>query len=197
MARVEKKLYLLRHGDVGGGGRLIGSTDLPLAAEGLGQLDRTAAMLQRKGIGSIFTSPLGRCLQTVERLGLDDSEVCVHQALREVHFGAWEGLCFSEIAREYPEEVRTWSTWSTAFTFPGGENMGDFLARVGEAAELIDRHPADNLLVVSHGGVIRQLICHYLGLEARNYLLFDIAAGCCSTLDLYSQGGVLTGLNLG
>jgi broad specificity phosphatase PhoE len=56
---------------------------------------------------------------------------------------------------------------------------------------------ADRLLVISHGGVIRQLICSCLGLGPENYLAFDIQPGLCSVIELHSQGGVLVGLNQG
>ncbi len=191
-----KTLYLLRHGSIGSQGRYIGATDLPLVPEGYAQLESSAELLRQEGIVSVFSSPLCRCLQTVERLRLN-AELIVHPALREIDFGEWEGLTFPEIARNFPKDVQSWASWSTAFSFPGGENTGEFLTRVRAASELLDSHPAEKVLVVSHGGMIRQLLCHYLGLEPQNYLAFDIAPGKYSTLSLHSEGGVLTALNLG
>lgn len=191
-----KTLYLMRHGDTGAGGRFIGSTELPVTNIGLGQVAVTGQMLQDFGISAVLCSPMLRCRQTVEQLGLADI-VNFRDDLREVHFGLWENKTFSEISREWPEEVDSWATWSEEFCFPEGEKTADFLARIKSVKQEIDAMEQERVLVVSHGGVIRQLICLYLGLAPVNYLLFDIKAGCYSTLALFSEGGILVSLNSG
>lgn len=193
---MSKTLYLLRHGDTGAAGRFIGSSDVPLADSAYGQLDRVQEEMRRKPVTRILCSPQRRCVQTVEHLGLA-AEVTFCPELREVDFGAWERKTFSEIANQYPAEVDDWSTWSADFCFPGGEKTTDFLARVGEVQQIINSLEDEHVLVISHGGVIRQLICAYLGLPSENYLLFDIKAGYYSTISLFSEGGVLTSLNSG
>ena len=191
-----KTLYLLRHGETAANGRFIGSTDLPVAPHGFVQLDTTRDLLRKEGISRIFRSPMLRCRQTSEYLGLwqtaEESAV-----LREIDFGDWEGKTFDEISREWPEKVQEWGTWSESFTFPAGESIGGFVARVRKAKSLIDSCDDEKILVISHGGVIRTLICLYLGLSADKYLLFEIKAGCYATLSLFSEGGVLTSLNRG
>ena len=82
-------------------------------------------------------------------------------------------------------------------TSPGGKSIGAFLARINEIRQMIADEPAEKLLVISHGGVIRQLICSFLGLGPDRHLAFEIQPGLCSVVDLHSQGGVLTGLNQG
>lgn len=191
-----KTLYLLRHGETAANGRFIGSTDLPVAPHGFLQLDTTRDLLLKEGITRIFCSPMLRCRQTAEHLGLwQRAEECAE--LREIDFGDWEGKTFTEISSTWPEKVQEWGTWSESFTFPAGENIGGFLDRIREVKSCIDSCDDEKILVISHGGVIRTLICLYLGLSAGNYLLFEIKAGCYATLSLYSDGGVLTSLNCG
>lgn len=191
-----RNLYLLRHGKTGTGGRYIGASDLPLAAEAYFRLSDTATSLRTKPLTQILCSPMRRCRQTAEHLGLQIG-MEVWEDLREVDFGLWEGKTFAEIAGEYPDVVELWASGSTDFAFPGGERIADFLARVRRVRERIDRMEEDNLLVISHGGLIRHLICDYLGLSSPNYLLFDVKAGLYSSLSVYSQGGILTALNSG
>lgn len=191
-----KTLYLMRHGDTGAGGRFIGSTELPVTKKGLVRIAAAGKMLQGSGISAVLCSPMLRCRQTVEQLGFADI-VNFRDNLREVHFGLWENKTFSEISHQWPEEVESWACWSEEFCFPEGEKTADFLARVKSIKQEIDTMEQENILVVSHGGVIRQLICLYLGLDPVNYLLFDIKAGCYSTLALFSEGGILVSLNSG
>jgi broad specificity phosphatase PhoE len=191
-----KTLYLLRHGSTGQNGRFIGSTDLPVTPSGFEQIAETRMLLQHLGISTLYCSPMLRCRQTADHLGLGlEREEC--SSLKEIDFGFWEQKTFDEIAAKWPKEVQEWANWSEAFTFPGGENTGNFLKRVQAAREIIDNSREERVLVVAHGGVIRQLICLYLGISSDKYLLFDIKAGCYSTLSLFSDGGILTSLNSG
>jgi alpha-ribazole phosphatase len=191
-----KRLYLLRHGRVDTGGRYIGSTDLPLLQEGREDLAAVAPYLRRQNFDSVLCSPLLRCRQSLEVLDLDvRSEICPE--LREIDFGAWEGLTFSEILQRDPLLVEKWAVWSEGFRFPGGEGIGTFLDRIKTIRRRVETDPGERLLIISHGGVIRQLVCSCLGLGPENYLAFDIQPGLCSVIDLHPQGGVLVGLNQG
>lgn len=193
---MDKTLYLLRHGSTGQNGRFIGSTDLPVARSGFAQLDETSTVLQSLGISAMYCSPMLRCMQTALHLKLGlhiHEEAC----LKEIDFGLWEQKTFDEISVQWPKEVDEWANWSEMFTFPGGENTGHFLQRIQNAKSLIDSSNAERILVVAHGGVIRHLMCLYLGISSDKYLLFDIKAGCYSTLSLFSDGGILTSLNSG
>lgn len=191
-----KTLYLLRHGDTAANGRFIGSTDLPVSPNGYPQLEATRERLQSAGITAIFCSPMLRCRQTAEMLELGPA-IIENADLREIDFGAWEGKTFAEIVQGWPNTVRDWSTWSEQFSFPEGENTGAFLKRIDAVKKSIDSCNDEHILIISHGGVIRSLICLHLGFSPDKYLLFDVKAGCYSTLSLYSDGGVLTSLNSG
>lgn len=191
-----KTLYLLRHGATAANGRFIGKTDLPVVDSGYVQLEKTRVLLSEEGVSEILSSPMLRCRQSSEHLQLG-LETVVLDDLREIDFGNWEERNFQEISESWPDEVAAWSVWSEQFAFPGGENIGDFLRRLKKVQEYIAQCKAEKLLVVTHGGVIRHLLCLYLNISPRNYLLFDIRPGRYTTLSLHSQGGVLTSLNCG
>lgn len=191
-----KTLFLLRHGDTGVGGRLTGATDLPVDSSGYARLQSTRVLLRKERISAILCSPMLRCRQTAQELALDP-EVELDHDLREIDFGQWEGMTFDEISAAWPEKVREWSNWSEDFTFPGGENIGVFLRRLQRVRQRIDLCSDERLLVITHGGVIRHLLCLYLCLPPEKYLLFAAKPGCYSTLSLFSEGGVLTSFNRG
>ncbi len=63
--------------------------------------------------------------------------------------------------------------------------------------EMLKATSARRPLLVTHGGVIRRLICVSLGIAPEKSLVFNVRAGRCAIIDLHSQGGVLAGLNIG
>ena len=190
-----KTVFLLRHGDTGRQGCYIGATDVPLSTEGSLQIGRTAGILQQENISRIFSSPMRRCRESCERLGL----CCpceYHDSLREIDFGRWEGKRFAELAESDAPQVVAWAKDPESFCFPGGESIAGFRQRVAVCRELILAAPESRLLLVTHGGVIRHLLCLMLDLPAEKYLAFDVQPGSFCSLQVYSDGGVLTGFNL-
>ena len=193
---MKKKLTLLRHGKTGLGDRYIGSKDIPLSPAGVAGIANLKPVFADQEIDGIVASPMLRCRQSGELLFPDRSLTC-DENLREIDFGRWEGLNFSEIVKKDPDLVDTWATGATDFCFPQGERVSDFMSRVHVAGEWLAKSTAKNILVIAHGGVIRVLICYFLQLESSNYLLFQVKKGRYATLDLFKEGAVLTGLNLG
>lgn len=191
-----KKLYLLRHGRVDTKGRYIGSTDLPLLPEGREDLAAIAPFLRRQNFDTLLCSPLLRCRQSLEILNLA-VRTAICDELREVDFGEWEGLTFAEIVHRDALLVEQWAALSEDFSFPKGEGIGAFLRRIKEVRRMITEQSAERILIISHGGVIRQLICSFLGLGPDKHLAFEIQPGLCSVIDLHTEGGVLVGLNQG
>lgn len=193
---MNRRLILLRHGDTGLPGRYIGASDVPLSAAGMAQLKELRPYLQESAIDHILSSPLQRCRQTTELL-LPGRKVDYDEALREINFGRWEGGTFSQIVESDPELVEQWATGGVHFCFPDGERLGAFQARVAAIGERLIQAQEQTILVVTHGGVIRTLICSLLNLSPSDYLLFQVETGRMATLDLFPEGAVLTGLNLG
>ncbi len=93
-----------------------------------------------------------------------------------------------------PAGARAWSEFADGFAFPGGESLAGFGERIGRAAQGLARRESGTVVCVAHGGVIRALICHFLGLPLRDYLLFDITPGSVTTLRIWGERGVLAGL---
>lgn len=191
-----KTIYLLRHGSTDAHGKFVGATNIGVSESGFQQLAQLKDHISSLTIDSVLCSPMRRCVETVSYLQLPQPVDYIDD-LREIDFGLWENKSFEDIVHEWPEEVNTWSQRSPGFTFPEGEGIADFLLRVERSANLIEQDKNTKILVVSHGGMIRHLICSFLRLAPENYLLFNVQAGHLSTLELYSEGGILTSLNQG
>ena len=191
-----KTIYFLRHGTVGMDGRFIGSSDLPLTEQGIEQIRQSRLFLSLIPFNKAYVSPLLRCTQSLKHLDIPiESEIL--RELREINFGDWEKKAYNDLLENYPEQVESWQKSPDAFCFPGGDSIKDFHHRISRLAETLSAKDYENLLIVSHGGVIRHLICSFLRLPLENYLLFDVKPGTIAKVRLYSEGGILCGLNMG
>jgi alpha-ribazole phosphatase len=189
-------LFLLRHGRTVLAGKMVGSTDVELAGDGIKQIHTLREMIHGEKFQRVFCSPMRRCKQTAEILDLE-AEISYVDELREINFGRWEGLEFSDIESQEPQMIQNWMENPDEFCFPKGECRSDFILRIeefkGRMLSLADK----KILIITHGGVIRHLICLYLGLPVNNYLLFQVGEGLLTTLDCFGERGVLTGFNIG
>lgn len=193
------RLYLLRHGPAAiSPGCLVGSTDAPLSGQGLVRLSGLIEPYLQS-VECWYCSPMLRASQTFDCLrqyGCSiEHPVYSDERLREIDFGNWEMKTFAEIAAADPAKVTAWQEY-TNFVFPSGEAVADFVLRVREMLEVLTA-ASGSVGVVTHGGVIRTMICMVLGLPVQNYLLFDVQPASLTILDLFAGGsGVLRGLNL-
>jgi broad specificity phosphatase PhoE len=191
-----KRIYLIRHGEIDGitAGRFFGATDLPLTARGRSQVGRLAGLLPTGLLAPdtetwCVASPLLRARQTAEAVtGAAGLAVHTDADLREMDFGAWEGLTAAEIEARFPGALERWIEPGGDTAFPGGESLDEFDARVARARERILARPEETVLVFTHGGVVRALICGLLGLGRECFWLFDVQLASVARVDLW--GGI-------
>jgi len=191
----KKTLFLLRHGETVLNGLYVGSTDVSLADRGRSQVLRTGKVLANEKIEQIYCSPMKRCLETMNLLHLD-APTEIDGNLKEIDFGRWEGKSFEEINRSDKDMVEDWRTNGEAFCFPGGECLKVFNSRAEKFAEKLFSAAEKTILVVAHGGTIRQLLCICLGLSPEKKMVFQINPGHFSTVILHGELGILTSLNV-
>lgn len=150
------ELLLVRHGETDWNrqGRVQGHVDTPLNATGLEQARALAAELAVETLAAVYASDLVRARDTAELAALVHGlEVTVDGDLREKNFGTWEGLTAAEIAGRFPGAVR--GRWGD------GETSEVVTERAIAAIDRIRaRHPAETVLVVSHGGPLRAILRH-------------------------------------
>ncbi len=189
------KLCLMRHGATTLNGCYVGATDIALSDSGVRQVQRTAALLRDENFTKIFCSPMLRCRQTVKLLELG-GVVEYNTLLKEVDFGSWEKKSFNEIVATDKALVDAWAADSDDFSFPQGESLAGFRSRVQLFKEKLYECDEQSILVVTHGGIIRHLICELLCLVSEKYLVFQVLPGTFTSLQLHSEGGILTGFNI-
>lgn len=161
---VETRIDLLRHGETAGGRRLRGARrDDPLSRHGWRQLERATAAIADWTV--VATSDQRRCRDfgttLAARLGCDHR---VDGRLREYDFGDWDGRELADLWREDGERLAAFLGNPGAVTPPGGEHAADFRVRVRVAwDDLLAAHRGRPVLVIGHGGVLRQLVADVLG----------------------------------
>jgi len=160
---------------------LCGSTDVPLSDVGRRQAQLLARRLQPIVFETLYSSPLGRALETARLIGeAIGRKPVVDQRLAELNYGAWEGRTFEEIKRATPAVYWAWDADPANLAPPEGETGVQLIERVTPfMAEVAQRHRSGNVVVVCHKTVCRLLACHILGVplsEYRRRITMDNAA---------------------
>jgi alpha-ribazole phosphatase len=158
------RVLLIRHAETEMAGRFCGHSDPDLNAPGQAQLARLAQVLSTEKIGEIYSSDLRRAQSTAQAIAAGRNiPLTLRPALREIHFGKWEGLTWAEIEHMDPAYARKWVDGHPHVPAPAGESFPKFEARVlDEVCQLIDRD-AEAIAVVTHAGVLRVVLRHLHG----------------------------------
>jgi len=179
-------IYMLRHGDCRRDDvkRFVGRTDLPLNRTGRCQAEFWQRELAPIPFWRILCSDLDRSVETARIIANGVGQAAqVHEWLREIDLGAWDGLAIADVRRDFPGEYEKRGDDLFRYRTPAGESFSDLAARVIPSFTELVSASSGNLLIVGHAGVNRLIICHLLGLSPEN--LFDLPQeyGCLTVLD--------------
>lgn len=193
------KLLLVRHGitEFNSNRRFCGYSDIELSATGYKQVERLRGRLADEQIDAVYCSDLRRAVVTAEIISSGyEVDIVTCSELREINYGDAEGLTFDEIDRLYPELAESITNFSSELNFPGGESFDKFTGRVSKFSDQLDKHaPSETILIVSHGGPIRTLVCHLLDMDQSHWRQISISNASLSIVEVLPQGAVLSLLN--
>ena len=169
-------VWLARHGETEWAklGRHTGRTDVPLTDTGRAEAAALGRRLAGHAFGLVLTSPLSRAAETTAIAGFGDAAVA-DPDLREWDYGDLEGRLTEEIRADYPG----WTIWRGPW--PGGESLGQVAARADRVLGRIAAARGD-VLVVSHGHLLRVLAARWLELAPRSGGLFALGTATVSVL---------------
>jgi len=190
-------LFLVRHGKIDAGeGLYIGHSDVPLSREGIDQAERLKARLAREKIAAVYSSDLIRTRRTAEIISsARNLKVSLNPELRELNFGAMEGKSYLEIRGLYPSLSTEWFA-GPDFALPGEESLKDLEKRLKTFLNLVVKSRTDeNVLLVSHKGAIRVLVCVLIGLPTQDYWKIAMDHASLTIVDIYPEGAILQLLN--
>lgn len=155
----------LRHGESIGNAesRWQGQSDYALTEKGRAQAQALAKRwkAERVTFDLIITSPLVRARETATIIASAlDANLELDPILMERHIGEMEGLTAEEVRR------RPQPPFVTPYDPIGGEGEGDWalFLRAGQALHRLLRRAAGSYLIVSHGGLLNQLMNAIIGI---------------------------------
>ena len=168
MSSHDKPVYhfvFLRHGESIGNAqsRWQGQSDYALTERGRTQARALAERWKSEGVkfDRIIASPLSRAKETAEIIASAlDVKLEFDPIWLERHIGEMEGLTAEEV-RKRPQPP-----YITPYDSIGGEGEGDWalFLRAGQALHNLLRRPAGSYLIVSHGGLLNQLMNAIIGI---------------------------------
>jgi probable phosphoglycerate mutase len=155
------EILLIRHGETlwNQQGRMQGQQDSPLTPVGMNQARQLARRLKAVEFTALYSSDLGRAHQTARCIADETGhEVIAEPGLRERNFGIFEGLTNTEIKARHPADYEVFAKRLPEYCMSGGESAAQFRERVVHTMErIVQRHPNETIVVVSHGLVLDAL----------------------------------------
>lgn len=194
------RLLLVRHGitEYNSTRRFAGYSDIEMSAAGYRQVERLRDHLANEKIDVIYSSDLKRAMATAEVISSGRMvDIITCPELREINYGDAEGLTFQEISHFYPELAESIANYDLQLEFPGGESFAGFTARTCMLMDRLNKYvPTEQtILIVSHSGPLRTLICHLLGIDQSHWRKFRIDNASLSIVEMYPQRTIISLLN--
>lgn len=169
--------------------------DVALNAQGRAEAEALVGRLQGVPLDAIYCSPQPRTQQTAQPLAARRGlAIRVDAAFDEVELGDWTGRTFDEV-----RDQAAWQHWLAhrgSAQPPGGEPFAEVARRSSAGLRrLVERHPDAQVLVVSHGDVLKAMIAGCLGLSLDHLERFDVAPASISIVAMGADWAQLRLLN--
>jgi broad specificity phosphatase PhoE len=161
--------YILRHAVKERGDFLnprLRHQDEPISAQGQADAQKLCAYFDGKAIAAIYISEYQRTRQTSEplaqQLGLTP---IVDTRLNEIDNGRLDGMTDEQIQQTYPDVWKAFLSRTADFRFPEGETGAEAQQRIVDLLEeKRQQHDSESIILVTHEGWIRLLMCTILDL---------------------------------
>lgn len=186
------QLIFIRHGEVEeryhqvfGGCRI----DMDLSPLGLEQGAAIDRWLGTEAIGAVYASPMRRVQQTLEPLVTSRQLTStVLEDLREVDFGEWTGLRWTEVKELFGVSAFDWLEVLDRGELPGGESAQHLRARVQPCLDhILKQSPHQRVVVACHGGIIRVMLSLLLDLPLARTAHFNIDYGSITVVEVQPE----------
>jgi probable phosphoglycerate mutase len=196
--RVQKPstIYLLRHGHSTANAKSIlagRDASVSLSQRGLEQAQSVMQELESKKITNIFSSPMPRCLETVQPFASKAKlKIAKFDGLLEMEYGDWSGKKLLTLSRK-----KLWSEIQarpSLVRFPNGESFTEMQGRALESIKEI-AIPGKEILVCSHGDVIKAIVAGLLGLHLDNFQRLTIDPASITVISLSTNSAQIRLMN--
>jgi phosphoserine phosphatase len=150
------KVILIRHGETVWNleRRYLGITDIGLNDTGVKQAQKVKDAVVLERVDKVYSSDRKRA-RDFAALVFGDIDVEALPALREIEFGAFEGLTYEEIMKYYPNVYTAWIKDPLSASIPCGESVRDVRHRVMNAIDrIVGQNAGKTVAIVTHAGPI-------------------------------------------
>jgi len=191
-------VLLVRHGQTPTTGRVLTGRAPGFHLNGAGRR-QAAAVAQRiarlRRVGAVYASPLERAQETAAPIATARRlPVVIEPDLTDGEFGAWTGLRLAALRRK--PEWRLVQRHPSGFRFPGGESFTEMQARMAAAlGRLVERHPGQVVVAVSHADPIRVALAHALGMPLDFFQRILIAPASVTAIAYRPDGPAVLTVN--
>lgn len=193
------RLLLARHGltESNSTRRFAGYSDVELNAVGCKQVEKLRDRLANEKIDAVYSSDLRRALVAAEVISSGHKvDIVTCSELREINYGSVEGLTFDEISCLYPDIAESITNFNRGLKFPTGESFEEFIERTSKFLGRLEKHsPSQTILIVSHSGPLRVLICRLLGIALEHWWQIRLDNASLSVMETYPRGAIISLLN--
>ncbi len=180
---------------------IYGKLDYPYTNRGHNQLEWLKEYMSinygmyKKDLGPIklISSPRGRAAELAKAIGEALELIPQYtETVSEMDFGIFEGLTIEEALDKYPEDYKNFQEHFDTTSIPEGESYEDFIKRMDNMLayleELIASGTVEEAIIISHGGVVREMVERLLDLEPGGSWKFMISNGCIVKMELHNEG---------
>lgn len=197
MKPLERYIYILRHGETeyGREKRYLGHTNCKLSENGLEDAKKLYCVFKNLEIENIYSSDLERCTNTIN-IVFPERKVVLLKALREINMGEWEGLTFEEIKIKKPEEFKKRGEKIAFFAPPKGESFNQCQQRAVKALDEIVKSTNKNVVICTHAGFIRALLCRLLNKDLDYMFNIKLDYGCINILKFEEDNISVEAINI-
>ena len=153
------KLYIVRHGETewNTAKKLQGWQNSDLTKKGIRGAKLLRNRLEDIKFDFIYSSPQTRAVKTAEYIKKNNERLIILDEIKEMGFGKWEGLEKEKLETEYREEYYNFWNKPHLYKSEGGESFEELYSRIELGLNKIIQNGGENVLLVSHGVVIKAI----------------------------------------
>lgn len=142
--------------------------------------------LQKIEFTHIYSSPISRCLQTIDPLTSAKPQIplLLEERIQEMNYGDWNGKDLKSLSKK--REWKSIQNQPSKFKFPQGESFTQLRKRVQSFLNEVESKTGP-ILVVSHGDVIKMILTCTLELSTDNFQKFLIQPASISIINYESK----------
>jgi len=182
------KWYIIRHADKEQGdfyNPYLRHQDQPISKKGDLKAQKLFSYFSDKSIDKIYVSEYIRTKQTIKYIAEKKKiSPIVDSRLNEIDNGLIEGLSEQALQERYPNIWNAFKDRTRDFQFPEGESGEDAQKRIKSFFKEKELSNKD-IILVSHDGLIRLLLCYILGIAA--YRRWDFRVDPCGIMEIEFQ----------